>query len=148
MIALPRKLFYAIEAVVYIAYNGGNAPVSSKEIADQQNLPPRYLEQLMQKLVRAGILRGVRGPRGGYRLARERRRISMAEICEVLRDEEEEATPPHSTPLGLAVVWPVMQQARGEVMAHLRQATIADLCDRATARRIGKRDEERADFAI
>jgi Rrf2 family iron-sulfur cluster assembly transcriptional regulator len=84
---LSKKLFYAVEAVLYIAYNGGKGPISSRDIAARQGLPPRYLEQLMQRLVRGGILRGVRGPHGGYLLARERRRISVGDICEVLSDD-------------------------------------------------------------
>ena len=46
------------------------------------------LEQVLQQLVRADILRGVRGPRGGYRLARERRRISLGEVVRVLLNEQ------------------------------------------------------------
>src|SRR5579883_948350 len=147
MLKLSRKTLLALEAVIDIAFNARPEPVQAKEITGRQGVPQRYLEQVMQQLVRAGILRGVRGPRGGYRLARERRRISMAEICEVLRDETEEAVPP-STPLGQAVVWPVIKQAQAEVMERLQQTTIADLCDRAATRHIGRRNDERVDFAI
>lgn len=148
MMHLPRKLFYAIEAVLYVAYNTGLGPVSSKEIADRQGLPPRYLEQLIQKLVRAGILRGVRGPRGGYLLARERRRITLADICDVLQDELEDEAPEHSTPLGQAVVLPLMREARKQALERLRMQTVADLCEQALARGIARSAEERADFAI
>ena len=75
MLRLSKKLLFAIEAVVDIAYNAGAAPVQSKEITRRQRIPQRYLEQVMQQLVRAGVLKGVRGPRGGYRLARERRQL-------------------------------------------------------------------------
>ncbi|MDX1580559.1 MAG: Rrf2 family transcriptional regulator, partial [Alphaproteobacteria bacterium] len=88
MIKLSRKTVYALEAVVDIAYNARAEPVQSKEITRRQGIPQRYLEQVMQQLVRAGILRGVRGPRGGYLLARERRRISVAEIVNVIADME------------------------------------------------------------
>ena len=60
------------------------ASVQSKEITLRQGIPQRYLEQVMQHLVRAGILKGVRGPRGGYLLARERRRISAGDIVRVI----------------------------------------------------------------
>ena len=76
MIRLSKKALLALEAVVDIAYNARPEPVQSKELTQRQGIPQRYLEQVMQQLVRAGILRGVRGPRGGYRLARERRRIT------------------------------------------------------------------------
>ena len=62
--------------------------MQSGEITGRQGIPRRYLEQVLQQLVRAGILTGVRGPRGGYRLARERRRITVGEIVRVVRDLE------------------------------------------------------------
>src|SRR5262245_9327799 len=80
MIRLSRKTLLALEAVIDIAYNARPEPVQAKEITARQGVPQRYLEQVMQQLVRAGVLKGVRGPRGGYRLARERRRISVGEI--------------------------------------------------------------------
>ena len=55
-------------------------PVSAKALAARHNLPPRHLETVLQALVRHGILKGVRGPRGGYELARERRRITAGDI--------------------------------------------------------------------
>jgi Rrf2 family iron-sulfur cluster assembly transcriptional regulator len=148
MIVLPRKAFYAIEAVLYVAYNTAHGPISSKEIADTQGLPARYLEQLMQKLVRAGILRGVRGPRGGYLLARERRRITVADICDVLEGEQEEQLPENITPLGKLVVQPLLAEAREAAMAALRAKTMVDLCDQAAAKAIGKQTGERVDFSI
>ncbi|MEJ0010742.1 MAG: Rrf2 family transcriptional regulator [Alphaproteobacteria bacterium] len=77
MLVPSKKLFYAVEAVLFIAYNGKTGPIAGSEVAAQQGLPARYLEPLMQKLVKAGILKGVRGPQGGYILGRERRRISV-----------------------------------------------------------------------
>ena len=80
MFRLSRKTLLALEAVIDIAYNARPEPVQAKEITARQGVPQRYLEQVMQQLVRAGILKGVRGPRGGYRLARERRRISVGQL--------------------------------------------------------------------
>ena len=76
MLRLSRKAILALEAVVDIACNSRPEPVQSKEIMRRQGVPDRYLEQVMQALVRQGVLKGVRGPRGGYRLAKERRRIT------------------------------------------------------------------------
>ena len=86
MLRLSRKTLLALEAVIDIAYNARPEPVQAKEITARQGVPQRYLEQVMQQLVRAGILKGVRGPRGGYRLARERRRISVGDV---VRDRHE-----------------------------------------------------------
>ena len=77
MFRLPKKMLFAIEAVLDIAYNAVDTPVQSAEITKRQGIPRRYLEQVLQQLVRVDILTGVRGPRGGYRLARERRRITI-----------------------------------------------------------------------
>ena len=60
MLEPSKKLVYAVESVVDIAYNGGTEPVRSREIAKRQGVPHRYLEQVMQSLVHAGVLRGVR----------------------------------------------------------------------------------------
>ena len=93
MFRLSRKTLLALEAVIDIAYNARPEPVQAKEITARQGVPQRYLEQVMQQLVRAGILKGVRGPRGGYRLARERRRISVGDVVRIAMsfDDNEEA---------------------------------------------------------
>ena len=108
MLTPSRKLFYAAEAVLFIAYNGNQGPINGRDIAARQGLPPRYLEQLMQRLVRGGVLRGVRGPRGGYLLARERRRITLGDIYDVLKEDRDEQDMQGygGTPLGSRVVPP------------------------------------------
>jgi len=150
MMTPSKKLFYAVEAVLYIAYNGGNGPISSRDIATRQGLPPRYLEQLMQRLVRGGILRGVRGPHGGYLLARERRRITVGDICEVLSEEkdDQDVRGYAGTPLGGNVVLPVWERAQRQTMEFLRQVNLAELCEQALTKNIRKESEERMDFAI
>ena len=78
MLRLSRKTMLALEAVLDVAYNARPDPVQSKDITRRQGIPQRYLEQVMQQLVHKGILKGVRGPRGGYTLARERRKITVS----------------------------------------------------------------------
>jgi len=145
-----KKLFYAVEAVLYVAYNGMQGPISGRDIAARQGLPPRYLEQLMQRLVRGGILRGVRGPHGGYLLARERRRITVGDICEVLKEDKDDQDMQGygGTPLGALIVQPVWGTAHKQMMEHLKQVNLAELCDRASLKRIRKESEEKMDFAI
>ena len=77
---LSRRSVLAIAAVVDVALHSRSAPVAAKALAARHKLPPRHLETLLQGLVHAKILKGVRGPRGGYELARERRRITVGEI--------------------------------------------------------------------
>ena len=88
MLRLSKKMMFAIEAVLDIAYHAGAEPVQSREITRRQGIPHRYLEHALQHLVRQEILIGVRGPRGGYKLARERRRITVGDIVRVVREME------------------------------------------------------------
>ena len=146
MFGSSRKLFYAVEAVLFIAYNAGTGPISSRDIAARQGLPPRYLEQLMQKLVRAGILRGVRGPNGGYVLAKEKRRISVGDISMVLMDDKDDKQY-KSTPLGEHIVQPVWDGAHAKLKEHLSSITLAELCEQARSQKLEKADKK-VDFAI
>jgi Rrf2 family protein len=151
MLRLTKKTLFAIEAVVDIAYNAGNLPVQSSEITTRQGIPRRFLEPVLQQLVRAGILAGVRGPRGGYRLARERRRIALGEIIRVVRSLETADDPiedPAGAELGHKVVRPLWQELQEEVMARLDSITIEDLCLRAHQAGIAGEFGARLDFTI
>lgn len=149
MISPSKKLFYAVEAVLYIAYNASQGPITSRDVAERQGLPPRYLEQLMQKLVRGGLLRGVRGPHGGYVLAKERRRVTVGEICAVLSDEKEEDQAGYGgTPLGAQIVQPVWEAAQKAMTEHLKQVNLAELCEQAAHKGLKKTAEEKLDFNI
>jgi Rrf2 family protein len=145
MITLSAKFFYAVEAVLTIAYNANNAPVNGRDIAARQRMQPRHLEQVMQKLVRARILRGVRGPHGGYLLAREKRRITLADIKEAIGEDE---TLPSSTPLGNHVVAPALKKIQQSLTARLQEITLARLYEQATEKNIRRTANERNDFTI
>ncbi len=150
MLRLSRKTLLALEAVIDIAFNARPEPVQAKEITARQGVPQRYLEQVMQQLVRAGILKGVRGPRGGYRLARERRRISVGDvvrIAESIEDAEEEKIRPRSD-LGLRIVAPLIQNLQDDIMARLDAISIEDLCQRARAQGVDTVGGTGADFTI
>ena len=150
MMMLSKKLFYAVEAVLSIGCNAQAEPVSSKEVAEWQGLPPRYLEQIMQKLVRANILRGIRGPKGGYLLARERRKITVAEICRILLEGESSGEPDSdaNTPLGQRVIAPLCGRINERMMQELEDITIAHLCEQAANENIQTRPTQKMDFTI
>jgi Rrf2 family protein len=134
MIRLNKKLLFAIEAVLDIAYNGGAAPVRSTEITSRQGIPRRYLEPVLQELVREGVLVGIRGPSGGYRLARERRRVSIGDIVRTVRGLETVEDPiesPGSSALGNQVLRPLWLELQEETMRRLDALTLEDLCARA-----------------
>jgi Rrf2 family protein len=150
MLKLSRKTLLALEAVIDIAFNARPEPVQAKEITARQGVPQRYLEQVMQQLVRAGVLKGVRGPRGGYRLAKERRRISVGDVVRVaesLEDEESETIDPRSE-LGIRIVSPLIQSLQDEVMARLDAISIEDLCQRARSVGVDCGGANAADFTI
>lgn len=150
MLHLSKKMLFALEAVVDIAYNAGSEPVQSKEITRRQGIPQRYLEQVMQRLVRAGILKGVRGPRGGYRLARERRRVTVGQIAQVVYDLDEDDGPayPTASPLGTKVVRPMWAELQDGLMNRLDAITVEDLCRRAHDTGVESESRKRLDYTI
>jgi len=123
---LPIKFYETLEAVLYVAIHSGGRAVSSNEICHYQQVPARHLEQVMQMLVRQHILKGVTGPKGGYTLAREKRKMTLAEIWELFC-----LNLPHyqtSTDIGKAIISQVKQPMEQTVMDCLRQVTLEDLC--------------------
>ena len=151
MLHLSRKVLFAIEAVLDIAYHTSSEPVQSKDITRRQGIPRRYLEQALQHLVRDGILLGVRGPKGGYRLARERRRISVGDIVRVVRKmgtKSKNETEPEGSDLGIAVVKPLWGELQNNLMAHLDETTLDDLCNRADSAGIVSEGRQNLDFTI
>lgn len=151
MLRPSKRLLFAIEAILDIAYHAGGEPVQSSEITRRQGIPRRYLEQTLQHLVRNDILVGVRGPRGGYRLARERRRISIGEIVRVVQameSGEENALELPGSDLGLKVIRPMWNDMQNEVMGRLDSITVDDLCLRAYHAKLPSEARENRDFTI
>ena len=132
---LSRRSLLAIAAVTDIALHARPMPVSAKALAARHNLPPRYLEPILQALVRQGILKGVRGPRGGYELARERRRITAGDIVRIAMTalEDEAVSPLPESRLAEAVIAPIVQLGTEAFLAELDRVTVEDLCNRAQA---------------
>ena len=151
MLRLTKKLIFAIDAVVDIAYNASDAPVQSKEIAQRQGIPRRYLEQVLQQLVHHNVLAGQRGPKGGYRLARERRRISVGEIIRIVRKLEGTADPaaePDGSELGVKVLRPIWIDMQLQMMERFDNMTIEELCERAREKGITSEARQITDFTI
>lgn len=132
---LSRRSLLAIAAVTDIALHARPMPVSAKALAARHNLPPRHLEPILQALVRQGILKGVRGPRGGYELARERRRITAGDIVRIAMTalEEDNSSPIPESRLAEIVIEPLVKRGTEAFLAELDQVTVEDLCNRAQA---------------
>ena len=151
MFRVSKKMLFAIEAVLDIAYHAGSGPVQSREITRRQGIPRRYLEQALQHLVREGVLVGIRGPRGGYRLARERRRISVGDIVRVVRlmdGIEDTIEETDGSDLGRAVVRPIWTDLQDQLLEGLDAVSIDTLCMRANEAGIVSEGRENLDFTI
>jgi Rrf2 family protein len=133
---LPRKGILAIAAVIDIALNARGRPVAAKALATRHSLPPRHLEPVLQALVRHGILKGIRGPRGGYELARERRRITADDILRAAGTAEElnEMSLVDSALLS-KVVMPALAQAENAFSSALSRINVEDLAHSAEGQR-------------
>ena len=123
---LSRRSVLAIAAVVDVALHCTKAPVAAKALAARHKLPARHLETLLQGLVHARILKGVRGPRGGYELARERRRITVGEIVRIamsLSTADPDDLGAHSVLLE-RVIDPAMRRAGEIFLGNIDSTTV------------------------
>jgi Rrf2 family iron-sulfur cluster assembly transcriptional regulator len=133
----------AIAAVVDVALYAGPMPVASQAITARHRLSPRSLELLMQGLVQANILKGMRGPGGGYELARDRRRITVGEIVRAALALSTAGPSEIGAGSGLfqKVIEPAVRKAADGFLANLDAITIEELCAEAVEARIFKSDD-------
>jgi Rrf2 family transcriptional regulator, iron-sulfur cluster assembly transcription factor len=150
MFILSRRSLLAIAAVVDIALHARPQPVAAKQLAARHNLPPRHLETVLQALVRQGILKGVRGPRGGYELARERRRVTAGDIVRAAMTAtgEDNLPPLPESRLVDEVVGPAVRQASEAFLAELDGYTVEMMCKQAEEGAVFGGIPASVDFAI
>jgi Rrf2 family protein len=131
---VSRKGILAIAAVIDVAIHAHGRPVSAKALAGRHKLPPRHLEPVLQALVRDGILKGVRGPHGGYELARERKRITAEDILRAAGSAEEASEPPlPASALVNGVVRPALVEAERAFSVALGRINIEDMAKQTQA---------------
>jgi Rrf2 family protein len=136
---LPRKSLLAIAAVTDIAFNARNGPVTGKALTKRHHLPARHLEPVLQALTRKGILKAVRGPHGGYVLAREQRRITASDILRAAGTVDDESEEPVSgSALLIEVVGPALVKAANAFSNALSRISVEDLARSAAALRARK----------
>ena len=75
---------YGVRAVYELARNYGNGPIQIRQISERQDIPLKYLEQLLHRLKRSGIIKSVRGPAGGYVLTDHPAKLSIGDVFRVL----------------------------------------------------------------
>lgn len=145
---LTRHALLAVAAVVDVALHARPSPVAAKALAQRLDLPPRHLETLLQELVRANILKGVRGPRGGYELARERRRISAGEIVRAVMLDEAGQGEKSAPKLVSDVIIPMLETAGAGFLAELDAIHVDDMCRKANRKADAKNAASGTDFTI
>jgi len=135
---LSRKGILAIAAVIDVALNSSTRPVSAKALASRHGLPPRHLEPVLQALVHEGILRGVRGPRGGYELGRDQTEITANEILRAAGTADDGfGAHAQGSPLVVTVVVPALEQAERAFATTLGAISLGDLVKRAEKVNLG-----------
>ncbi len=104
----------------------------------------------MQHLVRNGILKGVRGPRGGYTLARERRRITVGEVVRIVSELDADGEEDFSagSELGKRTVQPIWEECQAAILERIDKITLDDLCNRAETSGFAAQLEGADNFAI
>ena len=132
---LSCKSEYALLALLELAvhYQSGE-PIQIRKIASEKNIPDRYLEQLLAILRRAGLVRALRGAKGGYILVKDPRQISLFEILSCL-DGIEKQDPKCQNTLESVVIDELWQEANQAAQAVLERYSLQDLSDRTQAKR-------------
>ena len=130
---------YALRALLVLGLNYQQPVLRIRTISRQQNIPKRFLEQILNDLKSAGVVESKRGVAGGYRLARPPEEIPLATV---IRFYEKCSCPDEAR----CAIREVMKEARDAVVAIMERLTLADLC--ARARRLQEIHESPLDFVI
>ncbi len=131
---------YGIRALFDIAYNATGQSTQVKHIAERQGISPRYIEQIFQRLKRAGLIRSIRGPSGGFYLARKAEEIRLGDI--IRATERSLDLVPCSTKqqrcerMAECVVADVWKGASDRLNEYFDSITLKDLCESARGRGI------------
>ncbi len=143
---IPKRIIYAIEAVLDIALNSGLEPVRNESIAKRQGIPKRYLEQTLQTLVKNRILVASRGPKGGYRLAKERRKIKISDIIiSIVETQDKESS--FKSKLSNNIIKPLLNELNETCYKKLDKVTIEEIYQKIK-KNAKKNKKENLDFVI
>ena len=128
-----RPCEYALRALTYISLHSDTELNRAKEIAESENIPAPFLAKLLQQLARSGLLVSVKGPKGGFGLARPSKEISLMEVVSVM-DGEDQFTRcavglvecSDDSPCPLHDTW---KPLREKIIDYLAAETLADLAE-------------------
>lgn len=135
---LSQRGHYALRAVIVLGMNHGDSVVRIQTISAAQNIPKRFLEQILNDLKAAGVLESRRGIAGGYRLRRPPEEITLAEIIRhiegplapvgcVSEKFYERCSCPSEEKCGIRSI---MKEVREAIVKVLETVTVAQLCER------------------
>ena len=137
---LSTRTRYGIRAILELAENYGNGPLQLRIIARDQRVSVKYLEQLMAMLKSAGIVRSVRGSKGGYILAKSPEQIKVSDCFECLEGSvittecvEDESYCERTNDCIARQLWTEVQNS---VMGVLQSMTLQNLVDRAKNKQV------------
>ncbi len=134
---LSCKSEYAILALLEMAtHHESGEPMQIRQIAAQQNIPDRYLEQLLATLRRGGIVKSQRGSKGGYLLTREPWKITLLQVLECLEGSDMRTCEDEINPKSLdgSVVEDIWQEACQAANAVLQKYTLQELREKRDSR--------------
>lgn len=143
---LSTQSRYGVRAIFDIAYNSEGLETQVKDISRRQGISPRYLEQIFQKLKKAGIVGSKRGPSGGYFLNKKAEQITVGEIVRITEgciepvlciDPEDSSQP--CDRLGECVTRLIWNEAGNRLKEYFDSVTVKDLC--RMAQKMGLRRE-------
>ncbi|MFO1128526.1 MAG: Rrf2 family transcriptional regulator [Rhodospirillales bacterium] len=133
---LSTKGRYAVMAMADLAHHSRGKPIALAEVAERQEISLSYLEQLFGRLRRGGLVSSVRGPGGGYMLARDPKAMRIADIILAV-DEPIKAT--RCTPgspqgchshRGRCLTHDLWEELGNQIYLYLSSVTLADVCER------------------
>jgi Rrf2 family iron-sulfur cluster assembly transcriptional regulator len=127
---------YGVRALFDVAYHGGGQPTQIKDISRRQKISQRYLEQIFNKLLKAGLLKSRRGPRGGYMLARDPGEITVGDIIIAAQGpivpvkclSDDECTREECNILQGCITRHVWHETQRLLVDYYNSVSIADLC--------------------
>lgn len=131
---ISTKGRYAIRLMLDLAANNSGEPIRLKDVAQRQNISEKYLEQIISTLNKAGFVRSVRGPQGGYSLSREPGEYTVGQILRLTEGSLSpvECTQENGAPCDreencvTRILWQKLDDAINNVVDHI---TLEDLLD-------------------
>lgn len=137
-IVISKTCEYALRALVHLAQEAGEGSLRASEIADELGVPHNYLSKTLHGLARAGVLRSVRGPRGGFRLARPPGQVTLADILgpidPSLIEDKCLLGRPRCSEDGACAMHTRWIEVRAPLVKFFRETTLGDVADRESAR--------------